>query len=58
MYDYPHAVEELKQPRKHPTPERVEAIKDALKHFTIIDLKRKIKYNIVKCPIIDLIRGD
>lgn len=27
-------------------------------HFTIIDLKRKIKYNIVKCPIIDLIEGD
>ena len=27
-------------------------------HFTIIDLKRKIKYNIVKYPIIDLIEGD
>ena len=31
-----HAVEELKQPRKHPTAEKVEAIKDALKHFEII----------------------
>lgn len=27
-------------------------------HFAIIDLKRKIKYNIVKCPIVGLIRGD
>ena len=29
MYDAPNAVEELKQPRKHPTVEKVEAIKDA-----------------------------
>ena len=36
MYDSPNAVEELKQPRKHPTPEKVEAIKDALKHFEVI----------------------
>ena len=36
MYDAPNAVEELKQPRKHPTPEKVEAIKDALKHFNVI----------------------
>ena len=36
MYDAPNAVEELKQPRKHPTPEKVEAIKDALKHFELI----------------------
>ena len=35
MYDAPNAVEELKQPRKHPTAEKVEAIKDALKHFGI-----------------------
>ena len=34
--DAPNAVEELKRPRKHPTPEKVEAIKDALKHFEII----------------------
>ena len=33
MYDAPNAVEELKQPRKHPTAEKVEAIKDALIHF-------------------------
>lgn len=31
--DAPNAVEELKQPRKHPTAEKVEAIKDALKHL-------------------------
>ena len=36
MYDAPNAVEELKQPRKHPTAEKMEAIKDALKHFEII----------------------
>ena len=29
MYDAPNAVEEL----KHPTAEKVEAIKDALRHF-------------------------
>ena len=36
MYDAPNAVEELKQPRKHPTKEKVEAIKDALKHFEVV----------------------
>ena len=36
MYDAPNAVEKLKQPRKHPTPEKVEAIKDALRYFEII----------------------
>ena len=36
MYDAPNAVEELKQPRKHPTVEKVEATKDALKHFEVI----------------------
>ena len=36
MYDAPNAVEELKHPRKHPTVEKVEAIKDALKYFEVI----------------------
>ena len=36
MYDAPNAVEELKQPRKHPTPEKVEAIKDALRYFAVM----------------------
>jgi len=36
MYDAPNAVEELKQPQKHPTPEKVDAIKDALEYFEII----------------------
>ena len=36
MYDAPNAVEELKQPRKHPIAEKVEAIKDVLKHFEVI----------------------
>ena len=33
MCNAPNAVEELKQPRKHPTAEKVEAIKDALRYF-------------------------
>jgi len=37
MYDAPNAVEELKQPRKHPTEEKVKAISDALVHFGLID---------------------
>ncbi len=36
MYDAPNAVEKLKQPGKHPTAEKVEAIKDALKYFGVI----------------------
>ena len=36
MYDAPNAVEELKQERKHPTPEKIKAIKDALRHFGVI----------------------
>lgn len=36
MYDAPNAVEELKQLRKHPTLEKVEAIKDALRYFAVI----------------------
>ena len=43
MYDAPNAVEELKQPRKHPTAEKVEAIKDALKYFEVFNTsERKI----------------
>lgn len=37
MCDVPNAVEELKQPRKHPTAEKVKAIKDALKYFNIVE---------------------
>ena len=36
MYDAPNAVEEPKQPRRHPTREKVDAIKEALKHFELI----------------------
>ena len=36
MYAAPNVVEELKQPRKHPTAEKVEAIKDALRYFRLI----------------------
>lgn len=36
MYDAPNAVEELKQPRKHPTAEKVEAIRGALRCFEVI----------------------
>ena len=37
MYDAPNAVEELKRPRQHPSEKMIEAIKDALKHFGIIN---------------------
>ena len=36
MYDAPNAVEALKNPRKHPTPIQVDAIKDALTYFEVI----------------------
>lgn len=36
MYDALNVVEELKQPRKHPTAEKVEAIKDALEYFGVL----------------------
>ena len=36
MYDAPNVVEELKQPRKCPPKEKVEAIADALKYFEVI----------------------
>ena len=36
MYDAPNATEELKQPRKHPPREKVEAIMEALKYFEVI----------------------
>lgn len=35
MYDAPNAVEDLKQPRKCPPIEKVEAIKKALKYFEV-----------------------
>ena len=40
MYDAPNAVEELKQPRKHPTAEKIEAIKDALKFLKLFRRKQ------------------
>lgn len=36
MYDSTNAVEELKQPGKHPQKEKVEAIKAVLKYFEVI----------------------
>ena len=36
MYNAPNMVEELKQPIRHSTAEKVEAIKNALKHFGVI----------------------
>ena len=33
MYDAPNAVEELKPPRKYPTAEKVEAIKECFAIF-------------------------
>ena len=36
MYVAPNAVEKLKQPKKHPSVEKLEVIKDALKYFGVI----------------------
>lgn len=36
MYDAPNAVEKLRQPRKRPPKEKVEAIMEALKYFEVI----------------------
>lgn len=36
IYDAPNAVEELRQPRKRPPKEKLEAITDALKYFEVI----------------------
>lgn len=36
MYDALNVTEELKQPRKRPPKEKVEAIKDALKYFEVV----------------------
>lgn len=36
MYDAPNAVEELKQPRKRPSKEKIEAITEALKFLDAI----------------------
>ena len=36
MYDAPNAVEELRQLRKRPPKEKVEAITQALKYFEVI----------------------
>ena len=33
IYNAPNAVEELRRPRKHPTAEKAEAIKDALRYL-------------------------
>ena len=35
MYDAPNAIEKLRQPRKRPPKEKVEAITEALKYFVI-----------------------
>ncbi len=38
MYDAPNAVKELRQPRKHPPKEKVEAIKDALNILRLFNI--------------------
>ena len=43
MNDAPNAVEELKQPRKHPTEEKVEAIKEALIHLGIVSINNSFR---------------
>ena len=36
IYYAPNAVEELKYERKHPTPKKVEAIKDTFEYFGLV----------------------
>ena len=36
MYKAPNAKEVTRQPRRHPNPEKVTAIEDALKYYNII----------------------
>ena len=36
MYDAPNVVEELKQSKKHPTAEKVDAIKKVLRYIGVI----------------------
>ena len=36
IYDAPNAVEELRQPRKRPPKDKLEAITDVLKYFEVI----------------------
>ena len=45
MYDAPNAVEELKQPRKHPTAEKVEAVKS---QWSTRQLERQIILSFTK----------
>ena len=43
MYDAPNAVEELKQPRKHPTEEKVESIKETLVFWGIVSINNSFR---------------
>jgi len=43
MYELPNAVEGLKQRRKFPMPEKLQAIKDALKNFNNLNSCTNIK---------------
>lgn len=37
MYEAPNAVEELKQPRKHPIEDKVKAIKEVPQYYKVFD---------------------
>jgi len=55
MYDTPNVVEELKQPRKYPTAEKVEAIKDALRYF---DLSSEVTETIIRNHLCLNLKGE
>lgn len=40
MYDASNVVEELRQPRKHPPKEKIEARTEVLRHFEVICWKK------------------
>lgn len=52
MYNPPHAVEELKQPRKHPTAVQADVIKETLKHFNMSLKEFASQFKLVadECP--------
>ena len=54
MYDAPNAVEKLKQPRKHPAAEKVEAMKDALTYFEVMQSESCYWKNLTAQVYIDL----
>lgn len=52
MYDDPNLVPELKNLRKHPTPEKIQAITDALIYFGLIDNEKELTSKIAELSVV------